>query len=135
MAFTDDEKTRVLHHLGYPDWQSLASSIQLGYPASTQPLFLVRDSFDRLSPGGEQSVRKDLCELEQIERQLSEARSRFKVSRVGEVTINTAETSMLRTEYLYWQRRLSDDLGVAPNPYAQASYLGMPGGINAKVTG
>ena len=135
MAFTDEEKTRILHHLGYPDWQSVASSIQLGYPASTQPLFLVRDSFQRLSTGGEYSVRRDLCELESIEKQLSDARSRFKATKLGELHLNEKETRMLRQEYVFWQRRLSDDLGVAPNPYAQASVFGLGGGINAKVTG
>lgn len=135
MAFTTEEEARILHHLGYPDWVSLAQSIQLGYPAATQPLFLVRDSWNRLTPGGEASVRRDLCECEAIERQMSEARSRFRATRVGEITLNHAETSMLRTEYKVWQQRLADDLGVVVNPYSQQAYQGMPGGIGAKVVG
>lgn len=133
MAFTDDEKTRVLHFLGYPDWQSLASSIQLGYPASTQPLFLVRDSFDRLSPAGENSVRRDLCECEAIEGQLSDARSRMRATQIGEMKLNAQETAQLRGELQFWVKRLADDLGVFVNPYSQMDYLGMGGGINAKV--
>ncbi len=133
MAFTPEEEARILHHLGYADWQSLAQSIQLGYPAATQPLFLVRDSWNRLTPAGEASVRRDLCQLEAIECQMGDARSRFKTKKVGEVEMNPMEPAMLRNEFLYWQRRLADDLGVVPNPYAQATYLGMPGGINGRV--
>lgn len=135
MAFSDSEKTRVLHFLGYPDWQSLASSIQLGYPASTQPLFLVRDSFQRLSPEGEQAVRRDLCQCEAIEAQLADARSRMRVTKIGEIEVNARESQALRGELTFWTRRLADDLGVFPNPYSQMDYLGMGGGMNAKVQG
>lgn len=135
MAFTDQEKARVLHFLGYASWVSLAQSIQLGYPAASQPLFLVEDAFNRITPDGENSIRRDLCELESIERQMSEGRQRLATKKVGEVEFNQGELGALRSEYLYWQRRLADDFGVVPNPYAQATMLGLGGGINARVSG
>lgn len=135
MAFTPEEETRILHFLGYADWQSLAQSIQLGFPAATQPLFLVRDSWNRISAPGQTSVRRDLCELESIERQMSEARQRLATKKVGEVEFNQGELGALRVEFTYWQRKLADDLGVTPNPYAQATFLGLGGGINARVSG
>ena len=135
MAFTDPEKARIKHFLGYPDWVALAASIQLGFPAGSQPLFLVEQAFQRLTEGGEASVRTDLCNCEDIEVQLGGARSRFKATQLGELKLNAMEPAQLRGELVYWGQRLADDLGVVKNPYSQSAYEGMPGGINAKVTG
>ncbi len=135
MAFTDQEKARVKHHLGYPDWVALSASIQLGFPAGSQPLFLVEQAFQRLTPGGEESVRCDLCNCEDIEAQLADARGRFKAKQLGELHLNAMEPAQLRQELVYWRNKLADDLGVVQNPYSQSAYEGMPGGINAKVTG
>lgn len=133
MAFTAQEEARVLHFLWYPNWISLAQAIQLGYPAATQPLFLVRDGFNRLAPGGEQAVRADLCELEDIERQMSTARRRLRATQVGEVKLNAAELGALKSEYIFWQRKLADDFGVPVNPYAAQSYYGMGGAPSLNV--
>lgn len=135
MAFTDQEKAQTLHHLGYPSWTNLAASIQLGFPAGSQPLFLVEQAFDRLLPGGEEQVRLDLCNCIDIENQMADARSRFKAVALGELKLNGQEPQMLRTELVYWRQKLADDLGVVQNPYSQSAYEGMPGGINAKVVG
>lgn len=121
--------------LGYPSWQSLAQSIQLGYPAASQPLFLVYNSFNRLTPQGEENVRKDLCQCEAVEAQMADARSRMKATKLGELALNPVETTQLRNELTFWTRRLADDLGVVPNPYSQMNYLGYGGGVNGKVTG
>lgn len=133
--FTAAEETEILRFLGYPDWESLAQSIQLGFPATGQPLFLVRDSFKRISPTGRQKIRGYLCELQDIEAQMSQARGRFRALKVSDITPNPQEIMMLRSEYRFWQRRLADDLGVIPNPYSQLEFLGMPGGMNARVGG
>jgi hypothetical protein len=135
MAFTDQEKARIKHHLGYPDWSALSASIQLGFPAGSQPLFLVEQAFPRLTVGGEDSVRLDLCQCEAVENQLGEARGRFKAKRMGELQLNDMEPAQLREELVYWQQKLADDLGVVRNPYSQSAYEGIPGGINAKVVG
>jgi hypothetical protein len=135
MLFTDEQKNRILHFLGYPEWKSLAQSIQLGYPAASQPLFLVYDSFVRIAPAAVPTVLADLCECESIEAQLRDARSRMKALRLGELQTNPQETAMLRKELVFWTRRLADDLGVVANPYSQIEYLGMGGGMNAKVQG
>lgn len=135
MAITNHEKARVLHHLGYPSWSSLAASIQLGFPAGSQPLFLVEQAFQRLLPGGEEAVREDLCQCEDTERQLGDARSRFKASELGDLKLNPREAQMLRGELQYWRAKLADDLGVVRNPYSQSAYQGDPGGVNAKVEG
>jgi hypothetical protein len=135
MAFSDHEKARIKHHLGYPDWTGLSASIQLGFPAGSQPLFLVEQAFNRLTEGGQGSVRLDLCNCEDIENQMGSARSRFKAKKLGELELNGMEPQQLRQELVYWRQKLADDLGVVQNPYSQSAYEGLPGGINAKVTG
>ncbi len=135
MAFTDSEKARIKHHLGYPDWVALSNSIQLGFPAGGQPLYLVEQAFQRLTPGGEESVRCDLCNCEEAEGQRASARSRFRAAALGTLRLNPEETRQLGEELTYWRRKLADDLGVTPNPYSQAEHLGEPGGINARTVG
>lgn len=135
MSFSEKEQGRIRHFLGYPSWSSLANGIQLGFPAGSQPLYLLEQAFNRLLPGGEDAVRKDLCECESIESQLGSARKRMKANKLGEMTLNARETAQLRQELEFWQRRLADDLGVPFNPYSSMSYEGMPGGMNAKVSG
>jgi hypothetical protein len=136
-AFTDSEKSRIKHFLSYPDWRLLAQSIQLGFPSASQPMFLLDLAFDKVSPDARDSVRKDLAECECIEEQMSDARSRFKALKVGEITLNPEESSKLRTEMLWWVTRLGDDLGVVPDPYSQMMYAGIRdmGGMNGRVVG
>lgn len=138
MSFTAQEQAQVLKHLGFADWQALAQSIQLGFPASSQPLFLVRDAFNRLTRDGEDAAREALCNCQAIYAQLADARSRFKVMAVGEVRMRGApgeasETTLLRNEYSFWTARLADALGVSPNAYSNLGSLGS--GLNRPVIG
>jgi hypothetical protein len=137
VAFSDREQARIKHFLSYPDWVALAQNIQLGFPAASQPLFLVESAFQRLTDGGEESVRRDLCECEDIERQMSDARSRFRAKKLGNLELNPDEIKMLRREMLWWVTRLADDLGVVPDPYSQMMYqqISAMGGVNASVVG
>lgn len=128
MAFTPQEQARLKHFGSYPDWSSLAASIQLGFPSGAQPLFLIEDAFKRLTPGGEASVRIDLCECESIERQMSQARARFAATQIGNLKTNPKEMAMLRHEMTYWVLRMMSDLGVTMNPYAVFEYYGGGGG-------
>jgi hypothetical protein len=134
MAFNADEKSRIKHFLSYPDWESLAQSIHLGFPSGSQPLFLVESAFNRLTAEGEVTVRRDLCECEDIESQMREARRRFKTTQLGKLHINRDEIRMLRQELTYWSLRLASDLGVVANPYAAFEYNNAAGGgFNARV--
>ncbi len=129
--FTDDEQAEILRFLGYPDWQSMASSIQLGYPAASQPLYLLRDAFHRLTGPARALVRRDVEELKCIENQMSDARQRMRATKLEGVTLNPRETIQLRGELEYWTVRLENDFGCYRNPAAQGG--SMPGNINAKV--
>ncbi len=134
--FSEQQRNRILHFLGYPEWTQLAQSIQLGYPAASEPLFLVYDAFTRISDYAVPTVLQDLCECEETERQISGARGRFKAQQLGNLTLNPGEIRQLRGELTYWTRRLADDLGIDPNPYSQINYNGYGGGgVNAAVRG
>lgn len=137
MSFSAQEQSRIKRYLSYPDWVALAASIQLGYPAASQPLFLVEDAFRRLTPDGESSVRADLCECESVERQISEARGRLKAVRLGDLELNPNEMKLLRREMLWWVTRLADDLGVVSNPYSQMIYQGISnmGSVSGRSSG
>jgi hypothetical protein len=134
MAFTAQERSRILHYLSYPDWESLAQSIHLGFPAGSQPLFLVESAFGRMTADGEATIRRDLCECEDIEVQMRAARKRFAATQLGKLHHNPNEMNMLRRELTYWSLRLASDLGVVSNPYAAFEYSGAAGGgHNARV--
>lgn len=130
-ALTEREQAKILRYLGYANWTSLASSFQLGYPSPSQPEFLVRDAFNRITDEGLELVRKDLCELDAIEVQMNTARSRIKASKIGELETNRDETIQLRQELSYWTNRLADDLGAPINPFSNNTCYA--GGRNATV--
>jgi hypothetical protein len=130
-ALSQSEQADALRFLGYANWSSLAQSFQLGFPAPSQPEFLVREAFRRIDEEGLERVRLDLCELRDIECQLHSARRRMKATRIGNLATNPNETMQLRRELRYWVGRLSDDLGAPVNPFASDSVFA--GGINAKV--
>lgn len=132
---TSAERSRIKHFLEYPDWTSLAYSIQLGFPASSQPMYLLEGAYDRVTNAALESVRKDLCNLESIELQLSEARGRLPAEQLGNLKVNMKELLMLRRELVWWALVLANDLGVGPNPFSAMQILGGGGGRNAAVSG
>ncbi len=134
-AFNDEETTQIMRYLGYPDWSALAQSVQLGYPAASEPMFLAYDSLKRVTPTARAQVRRDVVELQCIEDQLSQARGRLGLSAAEGVKFNHGELRTLRTEYINWKRQLADDLGVPINPYALTEAYGFAGGVNGKVIG
>jgi hypothetical protein len=133
--FNEDEKDAILRFLGYPNWAALAQSIQLGYPAASQPLFLVFDAFQRIRPPSRARIRLDLCRALDVECQIADSGSRRKTSKVAEVTLNASELSDLLKLLDYWTKRIADALGVVPNPYSQMEHKGAGGGANARVVG
>lgn len=136
MAFTDDEASRIKHFLSYTNWQDLAASIHFGVLAGVTPLYLVESAMQKLAPAGEESVRRDLAECEAIERQLCDARSRFKATQIGNLKTNPKEARLLRRELLWWTARLADDLGCYPNPWSMMLQSGgLGGGVNARCVG
>lgn len=129
----DSEQSRIKHFLTYPDWEQLAASIQLGFPASSQPMYLLEYAFPKLTDDGIDTVRKDLCELESIEKQLSGARTRLKATELGNLKVNPHELQTLRQELVWWSLQLASDLGCGPNPFSAMQILSGGGGRNSRV--
>jgi hypothetical protein len=130
--FTATEQSKILRYLGYTDWTNLAASFQLGFPADSQPEFLIRRAFDLITDEGKELVRRDLRELECIENQMSDSRSRLKAEKIGDMTLNPKEFNQLRQQLIYWTGKLADDLGGYPNPFGSQAAMGV-GGRNARV--
>lgn len=97
-------------------------------------MYLVEGAFDRITDAALVSVRRDLCELESIERQLSQARGRLKALELGNLKLNPNELPALRREMVWWALVLANDLGVGPNPFSAMEILGSGGGRNARVS-
>lgn len=121
---SEEEKYNILYHLGYLV-ANPTGSIQLGVPAASQPQFLVNTQMERIPQPAIGRVRSILSELEDIERQLSEARKRMRAAKLGEITLRqagesaTVETDALEHEYDRWGNRLANILGCPYYPYAK----------------
>ncbi len=98
-------------------------------------MYLLEGAFDRVTNAALESVRTDLCNLESIEAQLSEARGRLSAEQLGNLKVNMKELPMLRRELVWWALVLANDLGVGPNPFSAMEILGGGGGRNAAVIG
>jgi hypothetical protein len=133
--FTEDEKDGILRLLQYPNWAALAQSIQLGYPAASQPLFLVFDAFQRIRPPSRARIRLDMCRAFDVECQIAESAGRREANKIAEVTLNRDELADLLKLLDFWTKRIADALGVVPNPYSQMEHRGAGGGANARVVG
>lgn len=131
MPLTETEQAKASRYLGYANWESLASSFQLGYPTGSQPQFLVRDAFTRISEEGIELIRRDIRELECIEAQIGNT-TRLKAERLGDLRTNPNEFGDLKQRMAYWRGMLSQDLGAPINPFSSAETIG-GGGRNAVV--
>lgn len=129
-TLNETEQAEVLRFLGYANWADLASSFQLGFPAPSQPEYLVRDAFVRLTDEGSDLVRRDLRELKCIENQMSESRSRLKAEKIGNLKLNSTELKDLQEHMTYWVKRLASDLGVYENPLGHNPLMS---GRNARI--
>jgi hypothetical protein len=130
-ALTEAEQASILYHTQYVNWSSVASSYQLGFPAPSQPEYLVRDAFGRITDDGLELVRRDLFRCECTEEQLFDAQRRLKASKVGDITLNAEEIPKLERALKRWQNKLARDLGAYINPWADIN--APSSGINARV--
>ena len=119
MALSALEQARIRDYLGYLNLNAI-QSIQLGFPAASQALFLVDSAMSRIRAEAEtEVVRKLLVELDKLDQEISSGRKFLKVRRVGEVELNPdRQLPGLRREQQYWAQRLADALGVPLNTYA-----------------
>lgn len=129
------DRARVRHHLGYPNVEPV-SSISLGFPSASQPLFLVEIAMDRLIPEGVGLILKYLAILDALEGQMVSSFCRDRAQQIDGVKLRNSneeptEHELLERHYHWWRKRLADDLGCPVNPFSALVYTG--GSINVPV--
>lgn len=123
IRLSEADRARVRHALAYLQVEP-SSSIALGFPSTSQPMFLVERAMDRIIPEAVSRIIKMLDILDCIECQMVEALCRLKTQQVGEVKIRNSneeptEQDLLEREFCRWAKRLADDLGVPLNPFSE----------------
>ncbi len=117
-VFTEDERSLILHYLGYPKEQGELGIGSNGYRITNTSLQYLESTFYRLAPEGVERVREGLRELRCIDQELSKLRARAAITKTGDVEIDATKGR----RYLLAERRrhveqLSSDLAAPINPY------------------
>lgn len=131
-TFTETEKDRVRHHLGYL-LTTPVTSIVMGFPRATQPMFLVESALNNVPEHAANQIRQYIAVLDGIEAKLVEAQDYMVAERLGEITIREDHADKLEREYARWARRLADDLGVPLNAYSERFRAGGISPLNLSV--
>jgi hypothetical protein len=131
-ALSEEEKGAILRHMGYPVVSSIPM-IALGFPASSQPMFLVQRAFELIPQSKIGHIRVLLSRLDDTERKIFDAQRRIKAEKVGEIDINLDETHALQVEYVRWAAWLADELGCPLNVYSYRYRQFAAGGLNVPV--
>lgn len=117
-VFTEDERSLILHYLGYPKEQAALGIGSNGYRITNTSLQYLESTFYRLSPEGVERVREGLRELRCIDQELSKLRGRASVTKTGDVEMDATKGR----RFLLAERRrligeLSNDLASPINPH------------------
>jgi hypothetical protein len=137
MAFTDEERVKIRHHLGYLNVQE-TSTFVLGVPAALQTTFMIEGAFDKILPAAENLARTLVCRLDAVEDQVFGGTDLADVEETGGVKVNRKRLSELASYYQIAQKELANLFGVVPNPFdlRLEGWLGSGmGGINVGVRG
>ena len=133
VTLTEEEKNRVRYHLGIPMTNPVAS-IQLGFPASAQPAFLVEHALELIPDTAIATIRTVLAKCDATDGGIFESQDRLVAKSVDEVDLNPDEAVLRRREYRYWVQKLADCLGVPYNAFAAAFQSGGPMPLNISVS-
>lgn len=116
MAFTDDEKTRIRHHLGYLN-VAQSATFALGSPAAVETQFLIESAMNKVLPEAENLARNLVARCDLVENQLVENQELLAVTAVGEISVRQDEYAALMQRYHYHRNALANVLGIYPNPF------------------
>lgn len=112
---TDEEKTKIRFHLGYPNVTRM-TILMTEVPAPRQLGFLLEPAMDALLPDAVVLVRQIICQMDKLECQLFETAERMQASAVGNLKMRADEQDAVEKLYARFGRRLADILGVPPYP-------------------
>lgn len=132
MAFTEYEKTRIRHHLGFLNVAAAATFV-LGTPAAVETQFLIESAMNRVLPEAEVLVRDLLGKCDSVEGQMADNQELLAITAVDEITVRQDEFEALQKRYHYWRNALANAMGIYPNPFDKRFGSGGFGGINVRV--
>lgn len=118
MAFSEQEKVRIRHHLGYLNVSTM-QTFSLGVPTAIETQFLIEGAMNRVLVQAEQEARRLVGVLDTIEAQMVGDLELLAVRKIGEIEVNPDEQGKLKQQYRHWQGTLGNLLGIPPNPYDQ----------------
>ena len=131
MSFSDQEKVRIRHHLGYLN-VAAAQTFVLGAPGGVETQFLVEGAMNKVLPEAEVLARELLAKCDGVEGQITENQELLAVTQVDEIGVRQDEFEQLVKRYHYWRNGLANVLGIYPNPFDKRFGAG-GGGLNVPV--
>ena len=132
MSFSEEEKVRIRHHLGYLN-VAQAQTFSLGTPAGVETQFLVEGAMNKVLPAAESMARQMIANCDAVEAQLTENQDLLAVKKVDEIDVREDEMEQLLKRYHYWRNGLANILGIYPNPFDKRFSAAGGGGINVRV--
>lgn len=132
MAFTDQEKVKIRHHLGFLN-VGAAQTFELGVPSAVETQFLIEGAMDKVMPAAEPEARRLIGILDTIECQMVGDLELLAVNKIGELEVRKEEQAQLRDNYKYWRAALANLLGTYPNPFDKRYGMGSDVGASINV--
>lgn len=116
MPFTDQEKVKIRHHLGYLNVTNSAT-FALGIPQAVETQFIIENAMNLVPPAAEGEVRRHITILNSIEDLMVCGHEHLAVDSIGEIDIREDEQEALTKRYRYWARSMANLMGTYPNPF------------------
>jgi hypothetical protein len=131
---TEDDKSRIRMHMGYPDVRA-AASFRVGFPATIETAFLIETAMNEIRLEALPQLRRILDVLDTFDMQDVDDLDAHIASRVGEIEINHDEHRLIDQRYDKWLGRLENLICVSRNPFDKRFENGSPSSINRRVVG
>lgn len=118
VQFTDDERVRIRHHLGYLNVAAV-STYNLGVPAMQQTQFMVEGAMQAVLMPAYEKVKQFLCRMDDVEQEIYCGKDLASVNSIAEINVNRDRVKELVQMYRIAQQGLANLLGIVPNPFDQ----------------
>lgn len=116
MSFSDQEKVKIRHHLGYLNVTNAATFV-LGIPQAVETQFIIERAMNLVPAAAEGEVRRHVSILGGLEDLMVCGHEHLAIDSIGEIDVRADEQEALTKRYQYWQNSLANLLGIYPNPF------------------
>jgi len=131
---TDDDKSRIRMHMGYPDVRA-AASFRVGFPATIETAYLIETAMNEVRIEALSQLRRILDVLDRFDMQDVDDVDAHIASKVGEIELNPDEHRLIDRRYDMWLGRLENLLCVPRNPFDKRWANGSSSSLNRPVQG